>query len=122
MDIRSFTRKDTTTVKIKNPLGIKTDASVEVYGTDSDQYKKARIELARDFDSNDDESAMRKGATLIQSCIKSWENITDEGLPIDPHSKDAFAILVDPEFDYFVSQISNAMHNRSLFFSKSVKS
>ena len=49
MDIRSFTRKDTATVPIQDPLGGKTDIVVEVYGRDSKAYRAAAVELARDL-------------------------------------------------------------------------
>ena len=45
MDIRSFTRKDTATVPIQDPLGGKTDIVVEVYGRDSKTYRKGRLSL-----------------------------------------------------------------------------
>jgi hypothetical protein len=122
MDIRAFKRKDTTSVKIKDPHGKKTDAVVEMYGTDSSTYKKAAVELARGFDPEDEEDATERGAKLIQACIKSWKNMTDGGSPVDPHGAAALAILMDPEFDYFVRQLSTATHNRTLFFIKSGES
>ena len=69
MDITSYKRKDTATVNIVDPFDNKTDIVVEVYGRDSKQYRKAAIELARDFDAKDEAKAADKGAALLQACL-----------------------------------------------------
>ena len=122
MDIRSFKRKDTASVDIVDPLGGKTDISVEVYGRDSKAYRKAAIELARDFDATDETQASERGAKLLQACIASWKNVEADGKAIQPDSPEALAMLKDESLDWFVSQISVAIQKRSLFFSKSGKS
>ena len=122
MDIRSFKRKDTAKVPILDPLGGKTDVVVEVYGRDSKSYRKAAVELARDFDATDEAKANERGARLLQSCIVSWENVEAGGKAITPDSAEAFDMLKDESLDWFVSQISAAIHKRTLFFSKSGKS
>jgi len=122
MDIRSFTRKDTATVPIQDPLGGKTDIVVEVYGRDSKAYRAAAVELARDFDATDEAQASQRGARLLQSCIVSWENVEAGGKAITPDSDEALTMLKDGDLDWFVSQISEAIHKRTLFFSKSGKS
>jgi len=122
MDIRSFTRKDTAKVPILDPLGGKTDIVVEVYGRDSKTYRKAAVELARDFDATDEAKASERGAKLLQACIVSWENVEAGGKAIKPDSAEAFDMLKDESLDWFVSQISAAIHKRTLFFSKSGKS
>ena len=122
MDIRSFTRKDTATVPIQDPLGGKTDIVVEVYGRDSKAYRAAAVELARDFDATDEAKANERGAKLLQACIASWKNVEADGKAIKPDSDEALAMLKDESLDWFVSQISVAIQKRSLFFSKSGKS
>ena len=122
MDIRSFTRKDTATVPIQDPLGGKTDIVVEVYGRDSKTYRAAAVELARDFDATDEAKANERGAKLLQSCIVSWQNVEVDGKAIKPDSDEALTMLKDESLDWFVSQISVAIQKRSLFFSKSGKS
>ena len=122
MDIRSFTRKDTASVDIVDPLGGKTDISVEVYGRDSKAYRAAAVELARDFDATDETQASERGAKLLQACIASWKNVEADGKAIKPDSDEAFDMLKDESLDWFVSQISAAIHKRTLFFSKSGKS
>jgi len=122
MDIRSFTRKDTATVPIQDPLGGKTDIVVEVYGRDSKAYRKAAVELARDFDATDEAQASERGAKLLQACIASWKNVEADGKAIKPDSDEALTMLKDESLDWFVSQISVAIQKRSLFFSKSGKS
>ena len=122
MDIRSFTRKDTATVPIQDPLGGKTDIVVEVYGRDSKVYRDAAVELARDFDSTNEAKANERGAKLLQACIASWENVEAEGKPVKAQSVAALAMLKDEDLDWFVSQINTAIHKRTLFFSKSAKS
>lgn len=121
MDITSYKRSDTAKVDILDPLGNKTDIVVEVYGRDSKQYRKAAIELARDFDAKDEAKAGDKGAALIQSCIASWSNVEANGKAIDPQSDEAREILKNEDMDWFASQISRAIQDRSLFFSKSGK-
>ena len=122
MDIRSFKRKDTAKVPILDPLGGKTDVVVEVYGRDSKAYRKAAIELARDFDAKDETQASARGAKLLQSCVVSWQNVEADGKAIKPDSDEALTMLKDESLDWFVSQISVAIQKRSLFFSKSGKS
>ena len=122
MDIRSFTRKDTATVPIQDPLGGKTDIVVEVYGRDSKAYRTAAVELARDFDATDEAKANERGAKLLQACIASWENVEANGKPVKADSVAALNMLKDESLDWFVSQIHAAIHKRTLFFSKSVKS
>ena len=89
MDIRSFTRKDTATVPIQDPLGGKTDIVVEVYGRDSKAYRAAAVELARDFDATDEAKANERGAKLLQACIASWKNVEADGKAIKPDSDEA---------------------------------
>jgi len=122
MDIRSFTRKDTATVPIQDPLGGKTDIVVEVYGRDSKAYRAAAVELARDFDATDEAKANERGAKLLQACIASWKNVEADGKAIKPDSDEALTMLKDESLDWFVSQISVAIQKRSLFFTKSGKS
>ena len=122
MDIRSFTRKDTATVPIQDPLGGITDIVVEVYGRDSKAYRAAAVELARDFDATDEAQASERGAKLLQSCIVSWQNVEVDGKAIKPDSDEALTMLKDESLDWFVSQISVAIQKRSLFFTKSGKS
>ena len=122
MDIRSFTRKDTATVPIQDPLGGKTDIVVEVYGRDSKAYRAAAVELARDFDATDEAKANERGAKLLQACIASWKNVEANGKAIKPDSDEALTMLKDESLDWFVSQISVAIQKRSLFFTKSGKS
>jgi hypothetical protein len=122
MDIRSFTRKDTAKVPILDPLGGKTDIVVEVYGRDSKTYRKAAVELARDFDATDEAKANERGAKLLQACIASWENVEANGKPVKADSVAALNMLKDESLDWFVSQINAAIHKRSLFFTKSGKS
>ena len=122
MDIRSFTRKDTATVPIQDPLGGKTDIVVEVYGRDSKVYRDAAVELARDFDATNEAKANERGAKLLQACIASWENVEANGKPIKAQSVAALDMLKDENLDWFVSQINTAIHKRTLFFSKSAKS
>jgi len=122
MDIHSFKRKDSAKVEIQDPLGGKTDIAVEVYGRDSKAYRKAAIELARDFDVTNEDQASERGAKLLQSCIVSWQNVESEGKAVKPDSAEALTMLKDENLDWFVSQISVAIQKRSLFFSKSGKS
>jgi len=122
MDIRSFTRKDTATVPIQDPLGGKTDIVVEVYGRDSKAYRAAAVELARGFENADEGMANDRGAKLLQACIASWENVEANGKPVKAQSVAALDMLKDESLDWFVSQINTAIHKRTLFFSKSAKS
>jgi hypothetical protein len=122
MDINSFQRKDSASVEIQDPLGAKTDITVVVYGRDSKAYRKAAIELARDFDVTDEGQASDRGAKLLQSCIVSWKNVEADGKAVKHDSPEALAMLKDENLDWFVSQINAAIQKRSLFFSKSVKS
>ena len=130
MDIRSFTRKDTATVPIQDPLGGKTDIVVEVYGRDSKAYRAAAVELGREIQENEplkegedgDKVLAERGAKLLQACIASWENVEANGKPIKAQSVAALDMLKDESLDWFVSQIHAAIHKRTLLFSKSVKS
>ena len=122
MDINSFQRKDSASVEIQDPLGAKTDITVVVYGRDSKAYRKAAIELARDFDATDETQASARGAKLLQSCVVSWQNVEADGKAIKPDSDEALTMLKDESLDWFVSQISVAIQKRTLFFSKSGKS
>jgi hypothetical protein len=130
MDIRSFTRKDTATVPIQDPLGGKTDIVVEVYGRDSKAYRAAAVELGREIQENEplkegedgDKVLAERGAKLLQACIASWENVDANGKPVKADSVAALDMLKDESLDWFVSQIHTAIHKRTLFFSKSAKS
>jgi hypothetical protein len=130
MDIRSFTRKDTATVPIQDPLGGKTDIVVEVYGRDSKAYRAAALEIGREMQENEplkegedgDKVLAERGAKLLQACIASWKNVEADGKAIKPDSDEALTMLKDESLDWFVSQISVAIQKRSLFFTKSGKS
>lgn len=122
MDLNSYKRKDTATVEIRDPFGQKTDITVEVYGRDSKQYRKVALELARDFDSSNEDDAADRGARLLQACIASWKNVEADGKPVEADSEQAREILKSDEMDWFASQINRAIQDRSLFFSKSGKS
>lgn len=120
MDIGSFSRSDTATITIKDPFGKPTDISVELYGKDAKEYRKAVLEISREEAGTTEEAQIRRGGRIILAAVKSWENVEKDGDPLEP--ADALELMTDPAYEWFAEQIASAIYNRSLFFSRSGKS
>jgi len=118
MDITSFSRNDTATINIKDPLGNLTDIVVEIYGRDSKEYRNAVMEINRKGKADNEEELARRGALTMLAAVKSWQNVEADGKPVDPKSEEAVKILADPAYDWFAEQIGGAIYNRTLFFSE----
>jgi len=118
MDIPSFSRSDTATINIKDPLGNLTDIVVEIYGRDSKEYRNAVMEINRKGKADSSEELARRGALTMLAAVKSWQNVEADGKPVDPKSEEAVSILADPAYDWFAEQIGGAIYNRTLFFSE----
>lgn len=120
MDLSTFEHSETATVKIRDPFGAWTDIEVEVYGRDSQVYRRAVAEARKQAADKDDEKAQAEnGARIIQSCIKGWKNVQFKGKAIKPNTAAALKLLADPDYDWFNIQLLNAIQNRALFFTKS---
>lgn len=118
MDITSFSRSDTATINIKDPLGNPTDITVEIYGRDSKEYRNAVMEINRKGKTENSDELARRGAMTMLSAVKSWQNVEANGSPVDPKSEEAVKLLSDPAYDWFAEQIGGAIYNRTLFFSE----
>jgi len=120
MDLDSFDHHETSTVRIKDPLGRPTDIEVTVYGRDSKQGREAALSVAREYENTDNYA--ERGAVYIQRCIESWSNVEYKGEAVEPHSEAAKSMLMDESLDWFTSQITQAITDRSRFFSERGKS
>lgn len=118
MDITSFSRSDTATINIKDPLGNPTDITVEIYGRDSKEYRNAVMEINRKGKTENADELARRGAMTMLAAVKSWKNVEANGQPVDPKSEEAVKLLSDPAYDWFAEQIGGAIYNRTLFFSE----
>lgn len=120
MDITQYQRKESKEVKILDPMGGKTDITVEVYGADSKEFRSRLIEVNRRFTEKYGES--NTIAVTALAAVKSWENVDGKDGPIDPDSDEAMEIAKSDDFRWFFDQLWQVTNNRSLFFSKPGKS
>lgn len=115
MDLNGYTHRKTAKIDIVGPLGDETDASVELYGHDSKEYRARIAEIRKQYDGASDE---QRGARFILAAVKSWENIEVDGKAVNPDSEEAVSMLMQERFDWFTSQLGSAIYDRSLFFRK----
>lgn len=76
MDILKYKPIDSIDVKITDPLGGETDIVITVVGVHTAQWRTATAGYDPSIDTT--------GARLLACATISWQNITEDGEPIEP--------------------------------------
>jgi len=115
-------------VIIKHPVtGEDTDIKIIVVGKDSATYRNAAKRIASEklpeSDDDKEKELTKRGAELLTSCIRGWAGLDDrDGKPIPFTTEFAIELLSNQDFDSLAVQINAAIHDRTLYQKKSVKS
>ena len=115
-------------VVIMHPVtGEDTDIVITVVGKDSATYRNAAKRIAGEKLPEETEAKekelTKRGAELLTSCIRGWSGIEDsdnKAIPFTPEF--AIELLSNTDFDSLAVQINAAIHDRTLYQKKSVKS
>lgn len=123
-DILNFIPKDTTKVKITNPVTGEiltcdddTEMFIEVYGSDSKRYRKIQADIARDRNNKRNQKLSPEQidelvTDQLASCIAAWNIEYDSEKPL--YSKDK-AIEVLTEVRWIREQVAEAINDRASF-------
>ena len=115
-------------VVIKHPVtGEDTDIVITVVGKDSATYRNAAKRIAANKLPEESEAKekdlTKRGAELLTSCIRAWSGMSDsDGNQIPFTHEFAVEVLSNTDFDSLAVQINAAIHDRTLYQKKSVKS
>jgi len=116
MDISQFpVVKETSTVVIRNPITQEYMFTVEVYGPDTDHYRRAQVDIVRSGkgkkpSTND---ILSSGAKMLAKITKSWKDLTLEDKEFPCTVENAFMVYSD--FKYVADQVDSFISDRLNF-------
>ena len=123
-DILNFIPKDTTKVKITNPVTGEvlvcddgTEMFIEVYGADSKRYRKIQADISRERSNKRNQKLSPEQidelvTDQLASCVASWNIEYDGDKPV--YSKD-MAIEIFTEVRWIREQVAEGINDRAGF-------
>lgn len=116
MDISDFpVVKETSEVLIRNPVTQEYMFTVEIYGPDTDFYRRAQIEIVRSSSGKKatHEDLLQGSARMMAKITKSWSDLTMGDNDFECTEENAFKIYSD--FKYIADQVELFLGDRLNF-------
>ena len=124
MDLTSLAVSESSKLTIKHPrTGDDTDIVIELYGKDSDAYKKAYSKLVKSvIDKTASKTKLNEAeldAEMYTACTKEWVNVELDGKALKCTPKNVRLVYSDKRLRWMHEQVVTFIGDRENFMSPS---
>ena len=124
MDLTSLAVSESSKLTIKHPMtNDKTDIVIELYGKDSDAYKKAYSKLVKSvIDRTASKTKLNEAdldAEMYTACTKSWVNVELDGKTLKCTPKNVRLVYSDKRLRWMHEQVVTFIGERENFMQPS---
>tara|TARA_R110000851_G_scaffold4379_2_gene17859 strand:- start:150 stop:524 length:375 start_codon:yes stop_codon:yes gene_type:complete len=120
MDLTSLAVSESSKLTIKHPrTGDDTDIVIELYGKDSDAYKKAYSKMVKSViqrtESNTELNEAYLDAEMYTACTKAWVNVDLDGKTLKCTPKNVRLVYSDKRLRWMHEQVVTFIGERENF-------